>query len=676
MAWRSRACSRERRSNNPRVKIVAEDSSPKAATPQATAAVAQSREQSAPAGEPHPGEPPPCGILNRDFTIDEGVTRPVLTVPYERQPNDPLYRRLRIFSLDPSASPLEGAQATVRVPYEPLEPGPIGRVFEVDDYDSTQNTHWGRVDLDRHTLLLNDGHDPSTSEPLFHQQMVYAVCSTVHAAFRRALGRYVAWGFVPREVGDPSVARLRIRPHAFEEQNAYYDRTTGELCFGYFPAPEGVRGRTLPGGIVFTCLSHDIVAHEVTHALLDGLRAHFSEPTGPDVLGFHEGFADLVATFQHFSYREVVQAAIRKSEGKLEAASLLTGIADQFGATMGSTQPLRTAFQTVSPEQPKQYRRDMEAHELGELLVQAVFDAALTIFRRKTAQYLRLATRGTGRLPQGELPVDLQNIFGEQASKLASNFLSICIRAIDYCPPVDLELGEYLRAVITADYDLVPDDPWGYREALIDAFRIRRIDPPNVTSLSEESLRWQRPEISQKEIKELSFAKLQFEGDPGRPAGEDELKRQARNLGGVLGCPSNLKQFGMARKADPELEGDSVSLPRVQSIRSSRRIGPDGQIVFDLVAEITQRRTVRDGSATFDFFGGATVIIGPKGELRYVIAKNILNKKRLEDQRKFMRGAGKNFWRMQAGALTPVANAFKLLHQPVQKVPPAEAQSK
>lgn len=92
----------------------------------------------------------------------------------------------------------------------------------------------------------------------------------------------------------------------------------------------------------------------------------------------------------------------------------------------------------------------------------------------------------------------MQNIFGEQASKLASHFLAICIRAIDYCPPVDLELGEYLRALITADYDLVPDDRWAYREALIDAFRHRRIYPPNVTSLSEESLRWQCSELSVK----------------------------------------------------------------------------------------------------------------------------------------------------------------------------------
>ncbi|OOO03078.1 MAG: hypothetical protein USCGTAYLOR_00671 [Chromatiales bacterium USCg_Taylor] len=650
---------------------MAEEPKTSAATPQATAAVAQTRERPD-AAEGRFAVEPPCAVVDRDFTIDDGVTRPVQILPYERQPGDPIYRPLRIFSLDPSASRLEGAEATVNVPYEPLDPGPVGRVFEVDDFDNTQQTHWGRVDLDQRAVLLSDGHNPSTSDPLFHQQMVYAVCSTVYAAFRRALGRHVTWGFAARGPDTRGAGRLRIRPHAFEDQNAYYDRTTGELCFGYFPAPKDVRGRTLPGGVVFTCLAHDIVAHEVTHALLDGLRAHFSEPTGEDVLGFHEGFADLVATFQHFSYREVVQAAIRRSQGKIEGASLLTGIAHQFGATLGSTKPLRTAFESAAQSEPKRYGAGMEAHELGEILVQAVFEAALTVFGRKTAQYVRLATGGSGSLPEGELPIDLQNIFGEQASKLASHFLAICIRAIDYCPPVDLDLGEYLRALITADYDLVPDDRWAYREALIDAFRHRRIYPPNVTSLSEESLRWQCSELSVKTIPELNFAHLQFEGDPASPADAGELCRQAIALGAVLGCPHNLKQFGLARAGDPALGGDSVSLPRVQSIRSSRRIGPDGQIVFDLVAEVTQRRSVRAPEGMFDFFGGATVIIGPKGEVRYVIAKNILNEKRRHQQREFMRGAGQRYWKMHDGVITPVPNALKLLHRPALPIPVEE----
>lgn len=641
-------------------------------TPPATAAVAQTREQPGAADAVATGQEG-GGREGRDFEIADGVTRTVRSLPYERQPGDPVYRPLRIFSLDPSVSKLDGAQATVNVPYEPLGPGPVGSVFEVDDFDTTQGTHWGKADLESRTALLNDGYAPSTSDPFFHQQMTYAVCATIHAAFRKALGRHVGWGFSTgisaRDAEDPSYVatplRLRIRPHAFKEKNAYYDRDAGEIRFGYFDAPENVSGRTLPGGVVFTCLSHDIVAHETTHALLDGLRAYFSEPTGGDVLGFHEGFADLVATLQHFSYREVVQAAIRRSEGKIEGARLLTGIAHQFGTTLGSTEPLRTAFENADEENPKQYQPDMEAHELGEILVRAVFAAALTVFKRKTAQYLRLATGGTGRLPEGDLPRDLQEILGAQASKIASQFLSICIRAIDYCPPVDLKLGEYLRALITADYDLVPDDRLAYREALIDAFRLRRIYPPNVDSLSEDSLRWQSAELIEPTIPGLDFATLQFHGDPATPASAKELLRQARVLGGVLRSDHNLGCFGLTRNGNTKLDGDTVSVPSVQSIRSSRRVGPDGQVIFDLVAEVTQFRTVRSlGGPPFRFFGGATVIIGPKGEVRYVVAKNILNNTRCEEQQAYLKGAGRRYWVMSGGELAPIPNPFAPLHKP------------
>jgi len=605
-------------------------------------------------------------VEGRDFTIGESVPRAAQGRPYDRQPDDPVHRPLQIFSLDPAVSKLDGAVAEVLVPYEPLQPGPVGAVFKVDDFDAGQNTHWGRADLEEHSVLLRNGHSPSTTNPLFHQQMVYAVCSTVYQTFREALGRHVNWDFDPQPGEEKGPTRLRIRPHAFEGQNAFYDRATGELCFGYFAAEDKPVGRTPPGGVVFTCLSHDIVAHEVTHALLDGLRAHFCQPSGPDVLGFHEGFADLVAVFQHFSHRKVVQAAIRRSEGRIEDASLLTGIAHQFAQSRGSTEPLRTAFEKMADEEhePERYHPSLEAHALGEILVQAIFEAWMAIFKRKVERYIRLASNGTGRLPPGQAPVDLQDILGEQASKLAGHFLAICIRAIDYCPPVDIDLGEYLRALITADHDLVPDDPWGYREALIDAFRVRGIYPPNVTSLSEDSLRWQKPELMVERIPDLSFAKLQFAGDPAAPAGPDELLRQARALGAVLGRPEHLAHFGLARADDPDLDGDTVQLPRIQSIRSSRRIGPDGQVVFDLVAEVTQRRTVRDPRGTFDTFGGATVIIGPKGEFRYVIAKNVLNRARVKQQSDFIHGAGKRFWERRGKALAPIRNAFKLLHEP------------
>ena len=129
-----------------------------------------------------------------------------------------------------------------------------------------------------------------------------------------------------------------------------------------------------------------------------------------------------------------------------------------------------------------------EPHALGSILVSAVFEAFAVVFQRKTRVYRRLAGPASA-----ESIRQLADILASEASKLASQFLSICIRAIDYCPPIDLHLGEYLRALITADYDLVPDDPVGYREAFIDAFARRGIFPEGVLNLSEDALLWRPP---------------------------------------------------------------------------------------------------------------------------------------------------------------------------------------
>ena len=57
---------------------------------------------------------------------------------------------------------------------------------------------------------------------------------------------------------------------------------------------------------------------------------------------------------------------------------------------------------------------------------------------------------------------------------------------IDYCPPVDLTFGEYLRAIITADVDLNPDDEFGYRVAFVESFREWGIYPRGMRSMSIE----------------------------------------------------------------------------------------------------------------------------------------------------------------------------------------------
>ena len=447
-----------------------------ASTPDPTRADAQSR-----VGEPGQAAAaaPVPELPEAPFQLSEGVTRAALVIPYERDDDDPLYRPLKIFALDPATSKLEGSVALVNVPYEKvmtrtarnhegaLRSQLIGNLFLIEELPGEPDV---RADLNDRKILIMNGLDPSPSNRAFHHQMLYAVCNTVYTAFREALGRPVAWGFDGTlRVRKPDEWQLRVFPHdSAAGQNAYYDHWKGELHFGYYrgnktqPQPN-----LLPAGLYYTCLSHDIVAHETTHALLDGLRARLTTPTHRDVPAFHEAFSDLVAIFQHFSYDKVVRAAIIRCGGDLRRAGLLTDLASEFGQTTGAAGPLRSAIDVTSDAAlPKQYSTTEEdPHVLGSVLVSAVFEAFVTVFRRKTQRYFDLAAGAAGPSARIELSPVLIDILSEEASHLASQFLAMCIRAIDYCPPVDVRFGEYLRAMITADHDLVPDDRWAYREA-------------------------------------------------------------------------------------------------------------------------------------------------------------------------------------------------------------------
>ena len=627
-----------------------------ASTARPVASVAQSRDGGV-AVAPGPAVTAPPPPPQRRHALGPNIARTITraTPPLREQP---LYRPLRIFTSDPSASRLEGAITTVNVPYERLAPGPEGRLFKVDNHDASTGQAYIRADLDSPFTLLGRGYEPAPSDVRFHQQMVYAVCSNVYAAFRVALGRELTWGFERSEDAN----RLWLQPHAFRGVNAYYDKVRGLLCFGYEKAPD-LKGaiRVLPGEYVFSCLSHDIIAHEVTHAILDGMRGHFSIPNGPDVAAFHEAIADLVAIFQRLGYRELVRAAICRARGALEQALSLAELARQLGYAAGHHGALRDAIDAGTP---RRYDQDLDPHSLGAVLVAAVFEAFLVVYRRKTARYLRLATGGTGVLPDGELPPDLADILADKISELASQFQVLVIRAIDYCPPVDIRLGEFLRALITADRDLVPDDPWCYREALIDAFLRRDILPRGVHNLSESALLWNPPRMQHPPLAMLSFGELRFDGDPGCPACDQELRRQADVLGDYVTRPEVAHEFGLLAQDAHGFAPGSIDLPAVTSIRTARRVGPDGQIVFDLIAEVVQacRITTADG-ITLQTYGGSTVILAPDGAFRYVISKSPLGAERLDRRKAFMLSAqGRRYWKVENGQYRLRGRFFNLLH--------------
>jgi hypothetical protein len=432
----------------------------------------------------------------------------------------PPFRKLRGYAFDPSLS-LKIDTAAIndivyRVPWEDdLKVGPTGEYLEVIDFDPTVNKFYMPVNLNSHYTLAQDGLNPSESNPQFHQQMVYAVAMTTITNFEKALGRKVLWGQrITSGQNDDDIKkdkdkydytqRLRIYPHAFRDANAFYSPQKKALLFGYFYAQPSDITVTLPNALVFTCLSHDIIAHETTHAILDGMFRNYIDSSNPDVLAFHEAFADIVALFQHFTFSDVLKNQIARTKGDLNSQNLLGQLAQEFGAAIGNYGSLRDAIGGVDPKTKKwvakepngnEYQTILEPHQRGSILVSAVFEAFLTIYKSRIADLLRIASNGTGILPQGELHPDLVNRMADEAAKSAGHILKMCIRALDYCPPVDINFGDYLRAIITADADLVEDDDKGYRLAFIDAFRKRGIYPTGIRTLSVESLQYSAPKL-------------------------------------------------------------------------------------------------------------------------------------------------------------------------------------
>jgi hypothetical protein len=588
--------------------------------------------------------------------------------------DDPVTRPLKAYAFDPSAGKLLGNEMSMEVRYQKLDPGPVVREYARDaiavvDYDGANQRYYTPVNLDDPRILIRGGLDPDESHPGFHQQMVYAVVSETVQHFQTALGRRMHWRRAFRDGKNTAAAKrediytLNLYPHAFIGQNAFYSPDAHGILFGYFHAGAETSGRNLPGQTVFTCLSHDIVAHETTHAIVDGIRLFFTEQTNPDVAAFHEAFADLAALFQHFSHREVLLDTIQRTGGRLYQYQLkpdaaisgyddyadatpeqkakptisaqisgrnpLVELAQQFGETTGKNKALRSALGTKPNSDD--IKKLTEPHLRGSILVAAVFDAYFSIYLKRTEDLWRIFRAGGGSDNPVDVPSSLADRLTNEAAHLAEQFFTICVRALDYTAPVDITFGSYLRSVLTADFDLHREDPSGVRDALMQAFRLRGILPEGARSFSEGAVCFPRADAGMyPPVTGLDF------GDPN-----GLTDAQKKSVAAVL--ETYVKANGAALGFDPKID------VFVHSFHPVFRINPDGSLRTDMVVEAVQSREVpyyKEAPAfgTFSQRGGAALIIskpvfeGAKStkqpEITYVIAKH-LSDERADRQRKF-----------------------------------------
>jgi hypothetical protein len=273
--------------------------------------------------------------------------------------------------------------------------------------------------------------------------------------------------------------------------------------------------------------------------------------------------------------------------------------------------------------------------------VVAVFDAYLSAYQAAIADLLRIATGGTGVLPPGRLHPDLVSRVADEAIRTANRILRMVVRAFDYLPVVDPTFGDLVRAVVTADSELYPEDAGLLRGRLVESLRQAGIYPSGVASLSDESLSWSPPAVELKLNDQGSridlagiLASATKDLDVGAAAGEmgarsldpavapDGSRKPRPRVGQELyeTCSAWAKDHALALGLDP------TSRVGLAGVHVSYRQAADRQPRPEIVVQLSQRRAdLEDQGLDPDSRpicrAGTTIIARADGVVTYVIAK-------------------------------------------------------
>ena len=66
----------------------------------------------------------------------------------------------------------------------------------------------------------------------------------------------------------------------------------------------------------YTCLSHDIIAHETGHAVLDGIRPLYNHSSSVQTSAFHEFIGDLTAILLALFNRDIRHYLAKTTRGR------------------------------------------------------------------------------------------------------------------------------------------------------------------------------------------------------------------------------------------------------------------------------------------------------------------------------------------------------------------------
>lgn len=574
----------------------------------------------------------------------------------------PAMRYMTVIAQDPSVHARGRKRrilmARIAVPAEDLLPGPMGYRVQVVDYDASTQRFNGVHELPK-TFEKEPKHwqkgDPRLVDDYrFHAQNVYALIMKTLARFEFALGRRIAWTFARNQ----HTHQIKVAPHGMLDANAFYSPQEEGLVFGYFP---GRKGNT-----VHTCLSHDVVVHETTHALIDALRNKYLYPSSPDQAAFHEGFADVIALLSVFSQPEVLAQLLappgsRKDSLPLIAKggvttvalrkSALFGLAEQMG-TENEIQGVRGNALRHSanlPPDPNLLKQSefVEAHRRGEVFVAAVMNAFINAW---AARIERLGIPGQEYYTVARV--------AEEGADIADELVTMWIRALDYMPPIHLEFPDALSAALTADLEVRPDDSrFELRRHTLTAFRTYGIPPAKdsrrkvgvwkgaPTGLNYERVRFESMRSDKDEVFRFLWDNRDLLGLRLGAYTEVLSVRPCVRTGidGFILRETVAEYYQVARFTPRELHRVGIKIPKeyLEEMSRERRMTRPRRVTSSAAdsqdeSDRSPETADNEDKATTPLYGGGVLIFDEYGQLKYHVHNDVFGRRRQTERLKYL----------------------------------------
>lgn len=236
-------------------------------------------------------------------------------------------------------------------------------------------------------------------------------------------------------------------------------------------------------------------------------------------------------------------------------------------------------------------------------------------------------------MPKEEKRVRLDRVV-EDGADAAEQLLTMCIRALDYCPVVDITFGDFLSALLTADLELLPDDgKYKYRQVLREQFDAWNIRPASGTQ------------------EKLEAGIVPEWGVWERPASSSPLNYDCVHRQSLEHSLDEVFRFLWENRRCLGVYEDAYTW--VISVRPCVRLGPDGFVLRETISEYRQTLDLEAGQLPslckgmnkpqgmpndmpVRLHGGGVLVFDEFGRLKYHVRSRIDNPERQNNRLSYL----------------------------------------